>query len=186
MEGHAGDGSGVCDRLKSFLGGGFTVVEQLDCEVQRTRGQYWLLRVELQHSHFLSRRKSSVEILFTVPPPSYLQMVVECSDDGVTCLVHPPPTLRVGLGQHSVHVQNLNAGVHTASGAELSVSTEGPTATVPLVARHVGCLVGGGLRGGAAHLRLVLQVYAGPQLQLSLVQVPVSRLAQSGFGILKP
>ena len=34
VEGHAGDGRGVCDRLEGFLGRGFTVVEELDCEVQ--------------------------------------------------------------------------------------------------------------------------------------------------------
>ena len=103
-------------------------------------------------------------------------MIVECSDNWVSCLVHPPPPLRVGLGQHPVHVQDLDAGVHTARSAELAVSTEGSTATVALVAGHVGSLVGGGLRGRAGHLRLVLQVNAGPQLQLRLVEVPVPRL----------
>ena len=44
------------------------------------------------------------------------------------------------------------------------------------MAGHVGRLVGGGLRGVAGHLRLVLQVQARTQLLLGLVEVPVAGL----------
>ena len=60
-------------------------------------------------------------------------MIVESPDDRVASLVHPTPALRVGLGQHPVHVQDLDAGVHAASGAQLTVSAEGSTPTVALV-----------------------------------------------------
>ena len=103
-------------------------------------------------------------------------MIVKCPDDWVSSLVHPSPSLRVGLGQHPVHVQDLDTGVHTAGGTELTVSTECSTAAVPLVTGHVGSLVGCGLRSAAGHLCLVLQVQPRPELLLRLVEVPVAGL----------
>ena len=103
-------------------------------------------------------------------------MIVECPDDWVSSLVHPSPSLRVGLGQHPVHVQDLDTGVHTAGGTELTVSTECSTAAVPLVTGHVGSLVGCRLWSAAGHLCLVLQVQPRPELLLRLVEVPVAGL----------
>ena len=48
--------------------------------------------------------------------------------------VFPPPPL---------HVQDLDAGVHAAGGAQLTVRAESSTAAVALVAGHVSRLVRG-------------------------------------------
>ncbi len=91
----------------------------------------------------------------------HLDVVIQCPYDGMagqiagraaaahTAAATPHTTqtqLGVGLGQHPVHVQDLDAGVHAARRAQLAVRAEGAGATVALVTRHVGRLVGGRLR----------------------------------------
>lgn len=85
-------------------------------------------------------------------------MVVQCSNDRVPRMVQLPAALGVGLCQHAVNVQHLNARVHAPGGAQLTVRTEGAGPTVTLVAGHVRGFVEGGLGGIALHLGLVLEV----------------------------
>ncbi len=106
-------------------------------------------------------------------------MIIKCPDDRVAGLVvlapGPDPHLGIGLGQHPVHVQNFDASVHATRGAQLAVMAEGAAATVALVARHVGRLVGGRLRGVARHLCLVLQIEPRAQQALGAIARAVLR-----------
>ena len=102
----------------------------------------------------------------------HLEMVIQCPNDRMSGLVHTASAaahLRITLGQHPVHVENLDAGVHAARGAQLTVVAEGAAAAVALVTGHVGRLIGGRLRRLAGHLGLVLQVEAGAEEELGAV-----------------
>ena len=137
VERHAGDGSGVSNCLEGFLSRGLTIVEQFYGEVIRATGQYRFFWMELQCGDFLQTSLIRTDITASVAD---LQVVVQRPDDWVAGLVHVTPALGVRLGQHPVHIQYLDTGVHTTSCAELAVPAERPAAAVPLVAGHVGRL----------------------------------------------
>ena len=105
-------------------------------------------------------------------------MIIKCPDDRMSTLVHPPTpaSLRIGLGEHPLHVKDLDAGVHAPRGAQLAVHTERPAAAVTLVAGHVGGLVRGRLRlrDAPGHLGLKFEVQAGPEDLFRLVEAPVT------------
>ena len=90
-------------------------------------------------------------------------MVIQCSNDGMAGMVQLSSSLGVGLGEHAVHVQHLDAGVHAAGRAQLAVGAKGARPAVALVTGDVCSLVEGRLRRVALHLGLVLQVEPGAE-----------------------
>ena len=93
---------------------------------------------------------------------TYINMVVERSDDGVSMFRPLSPRVHVGLGEHPLHIEDLDGGVSRPGGAERSVRGESARPAIALVARHVRRLVQRRLRRGRLHVRRELEVEAGP------------------------
>ena len=110
-------------------------------------------------------------------------MVVESPDDRVSTLLlrvllvpaAAPGLLHARLGQHPLHVQDLDGGVQGAGGAEHPVRAEGTRSTGCLVAGHVGRLVECGLGRRGRHVSLELEVQSRPQHRLHHILGPVAR-----------
>ena len=107
-------------------------------------------------------------------------MVVQSPDNwmaGLILLTLRLSVLLVGLGQHPVHVQNLNTGVLAAGGAQLAVGAESARPTRPLVRRHINGLVERRLRRLTLHFCFKLEIQSRAQLLFSLVLCSVLRHA---------
>ena len=93
---------------------------------------------------------------------TYINMVVERSDDRVSMFRPLSPRVHVGLGEHPLHIEDLDGGVSRPGGAERPVRGEGARPAVSLVASHIRCLVQRRLRHGRLNVGRELEVESGP------------------------
>ena len=148
---------GLLYALEGLLGRGLGVLEELDRVVAAARRQYGLVRMK-------GERRDLVRV---VVERAYDRMVL-----GGRLLLHALAVLLLAttathhvvhhgaFGQHALHVEYLDGGVHGAGGDHRAQLVEGGRATRRLVRRHVARLVLGRVHRRRYLVRLVVEVEA--------------------------